>query len=181
MARIGNNWKQLLKEFRYDPLPSEVRAAVIAAWQRGGLLPKTRLFPQQAKRKPMVLFGWLRSKPSKPRELTFEIVADIMEKYGALLERYQTAYVDESWLPVPKSEMRRAFQAVWKMAPQSRNAIEIGWTSLHRFQPNIGRTPVDADPDSPTMLDCFVEISKIAGPEMERDLEEMNAFKRANT
>jgi hypothetical protein len=29
----------LAREFRYDPLPDEVRMIVIAAWQRGGLLP----------------------------------------------------------------------------------------------------------------------------------------------
>jgi hypothetical protein len=30
---------QLVKEFRYDPLPDEVRAVIIASWKRGGLLP----------------------------------------------------------------------------------------------------------------------------------------------
>jgi hypothetical protein len=76
--------------------------------------------------------------------------------------------------------MRHALQAAWKMAPQLRNAIEIGWTSLHRFQPNVGRTPIDANPDVPSMLNRFVEISKVAEPEMNRDFEELTAFKRAN-
>jgi hypothetical protein len=126
------------------------------------------------------MFSWLKSKQRKPHELTFDAVADIMEKYGALLEKYPTAYLDETMLPVSKDEMRRALQAAWKIAPHLRNAIEIGWTSLHRFQPNIGRTPVDANPDSPSMLNRFVEISKIAEIEMNRDFEEMIAFKRAN-
>jgi hypothetical protein len=30
------------------------------------------------------------------------------------------------------------------------------------------------------MLTRFVEISKVVEPEMDRDFEEMNAFKRAN-
>jgi hypothetical protein len=30
----------IAKEFQYEPLPGEVRVAVIAAWTRGGLLPK---------------------------------------------------------------------------------------------------------------------------------------------
>jgi hypothetical protein len=30
----------LAKEIHYEPLPGEVRAVVIAVWQRGGLLPK---------------------------------------------------------------------------------------------------------------------------------------------
>jgi hypothetical protein len=31
------------KEFRYGPLPPEVRTVVIAAWTRGGLLPKAAI------------------------------------------------------------------------------------------------------------------------------------------
>jgi hypothetical protein len=31
------------------------------------------------------------------------------------------------------------------------------------------------------MLDRFVEISKIAGPEADRDVEELEAFRRANS
>jgi hypothetical protein len=30
----------IAKQFQYEPLPDEVRVAVIAAWQRGGLLPR---------------------------------------------------------------------------------------------------------------------------------------------
>jgi hypothetical protein len=33
----------LAKEFQYDPLPNEVRTVVIAAWTRGGLLPRTAI------------------------------------------------------------------------------------------------------------------------------------------
>jgi hypothetical protein len=41
----------LAREIRYDPLPAEVRAVVIAAWVRGGLLPEAmveRMVPQAA-------------------------------------------------------------------------------------------------------------------------------------
>lgn len=31
--------EEIAKDFRYEPLPGEVRVAVIAAWRRGGLLP----------------------------------------------------------------------------------------------------------------------------------------------
>jgi len=40
----------LAREFRYDPLPPEVRAVVIAAWIRGDMLPKTaieQMVPEQ--------------------------------------------------------------------------------------------------------------------------------------
>jgi hypothetical protein len=30
----------IAKEFRYDPLPDEVRAVIIASWTRGGWLPR---------------------------------------------------------------------------------------------------------------------------------------------
>jgi hypothetical protein len=33
----------LAKEIRYEPLPGEIRAVVIAAWQRGGLLPESTI------------------------------------------------------------------------------------------------------------------------------------------
>jgi hypothetical protein len=33
----------IAKEFRYNPLPDEVRMVVIAAWARGGLLPKAAI------------------------------------------------------------------------------------------------------------------------------------------
>jgi hypothetical protein len=33
----------LAKEIRYEPLPPEVRMVIIAAWTRGGLLPKVAI------------------------------------------------------------------------------------------------------------------------------------------
>jgi hypothetical protein len=29
----------IVKQYRYDPLPDEVRAVIVATWTRGGLLP----------------------------------------------------------------------------------------------------------------------------------------------
>jgi hypothetical protein len=31
---------EIAKDIRYDPLPGEVRAVIVAAWERGGMLPK---------------------------------------------------------------------------------------------------------------------------------------------
>ena len=31
--------ESIVKEYRYDPLPDEMRAVIIASWKRGGLLP----------------------------------------------------------------------------------------------------------------------------------------------
>jgi len=33
----------LVKEFRYDPLPDEIRVAVIASWKRGNMLPRAAI------------------------------------------------------------------------------------------------------------------------------------------
>lgn len=33
----------LAKEFQYDPIPNEVRTVIIAAWTRGGLLPRAAI------------------------------------------------------------------------------------------------------------------------------------------
>jgi hypothetical protein len=40
-AEIANGMykKTILEEYRYDPLPDEVRAAIVTSWKRGGLLP----------------------------------------------------------------------------------------------------------------------------------------------
>jgi hypothetical protein len=127
----------------------------------------------------MALFSWFRRKPARP-ELTLNYVAAVLKKYGTLLEEHPTAYIDQSRLPVPKSEMRRVLQAAWKMAPELRKTIEVGWISLYRFQSDIGRVPIDANPDKREMLNRFVEISKTAQREMERDFEELSAFKRTN-
>jgi hypothetical protein len=41
----------IVKEYRYDPLPDEVRAVIIASWKRGGFLPEKaieQLIPKQS-------------------------------------------------------------------------------------------------------------------------------------
>lgn len=43
--------EMLAKQIQYEPLPPEVRMIVIAAWERGGLLPKAtveRMVPQRS-------------------------------------------------------------------------------------------------------------------------------------
>jgi hypothetical protein len=48
----------LQKEFQYEPLPPEVRVVIIAAWTRGGLLPRAaieQMVPQQLPNAPIVL------------------------------------------------------------------------------------------------------------------------------
>jgi len=137
------------------------------------------------------MFGWFKpSQPKKSRDLAARDVADIISKYGELLEKYPTAYMDESWLPVPKEQMRLVFQAAWKIAPtvEMRNFVEVGWTLLSMFQPGVGPIPVDANTpndaspsDITKMLGKYLKIADAAKPESERDYREMREFTRANT
>jgi hypothetical protein len=34
---------ELAKEVHYEPLPPEIRAVIVAAWRRGGLLPEAAI------------------------------------------------------------------------------------------------------------------------------------------
>lgn len=134
------------------------------------------------------MFGWFKpSQPKKPPDLRARDVADIISRYGELLEKYPTAYMDESWLPAPKEQMRLVFKAAWKMAPtaEMRNHVEVGWTLLSMFQPGVGAVPVDAatpkdasSNDVATTLGKYMKIADAAKPESERDYREMREFTR---
>ena len=62
------------------------------------------------------MLGWLRSSILKrsPEQSAPE-VSRIIATYGELLEKYPAAYMDESWLPVSKKQMRRVFKEAWKL------------------------------------------------------------------
>ena len=131
------------------------------------------------------MFGWFKSsKPNKQRDPTVADIGDILAKYGELIEKHPTAFMDESWLPVTKDEMRRVFKAAWKISPtpEMRNYVEIGWTLLSMFQPGVGPVPVDAavprdvSRESIRALERFGELSKLAQAESERDLKEKREF-----
>ena len=51
------------------------------------------------------MLGWLRSSILKrsPEQRASE-VSRIIATYGELLEKYPAAYMDESWLPFPRSK-----------------------------------------------------------------------------
>lgn len=122
------------------------------------------------------MLGWLRSSILKrsPERSTPE-VSRIIATYGELLEKYPAAYMDESWLPVSKKQMRR----------EMRNYVEVAWPLLSMFQPGIGRIPVDAGerdgtPESLKMLHEYLKLSERAKAESDRDYADMREFIRAN-
>lgn len=113
---------------------------------------------------------WFRRKPAKLVDLATDAIVDIIGKYAELLERYPTAFIDESWLPVPKAQMPQVFKAAWKNGAE-RPAVELhrtGWVSLSMFQPGVETTPVDAaaprdaSRESTETLDRSVELGKSA-------------------
>jgi hypothetical protein len=134
---------------------------------------------------------WLKGRRASANTSIPPTAADvvkIIQQYGALLEKNPTAYMDETWLPVPKDQMRLVFKAAWKIAPTAelRNHVEVGWTLLSMFQPDVGQIPIDgavppdASPQSIAQLGRFVELGKRAQAEAEKDLAEMRAFIRNN-
>jgi 5-carboxymethyl-2-hydroxymuconate isomerase len=134
------------------------------------------------------MLGWLKSSIlRRSPELKASDVSRIIADYGELLEKYPAAYMDESWLPVPKKKMRVVFKAAWKMAPtaEMRNYVEVAWTLLSMFQPGVGRIPVDAaerdgTPESLKMLHEYLKLSERSKAESDRDYAEMREFTRAN-
>jgi hypothetical protein len=134
------------------------------------------------------MLGWLKSSIlRRSPELNPSDVSRIMAKYGELLERYPTAYMDEGWLPVSKKQMRLVFKAAWKIAPtaEMRNYVEVAWPLLSMFQPGIGSIPVDAaerdgTPESLTMLHEYLKLTERTKAESDRDYAEMREFTRAN-
>ena len=134
------------------------------------------------------MLGWLRSSILKrsPEQRAPE-VSRIIATYGELLEKHPAAYMDESWLPVSKKQMRRVFKEAWKLAPtaEMRNYVEVAWPLLSMFQPGIGRIPVDAGerggtPESLKMLHEYLKLSERAKAESDRDYADMREFIRAN-
>jgi hypothetical protein len=131
------------------------------------------------------MFDWFKKRhENTPKPLTTADVPEILEQFGALMEKHPIAYMDESWLPVSKDQMRLVFKAACKMAPNAvlRNHIEVGWTFLSHFQPGIGQVPVegnaprDLSDESLARFDRYLELSKIAFAETEKEMEAMHEF-----
>jgi hypothetical protein len=134
------------------------------------------------------MLRWLKSALSwrSTRPKASEVL-NIVATYGELLEKHPAAFMDESWLPVSKKRMRRVFKEAWKIAPtaEMRDYVEVAWTLLYMFQPDIGPVPVDAaerdgTPPSLKMLHEYLKLSERTKAESDRDHAEMHEFARAN-
>jgi hypothetical protein len=133
------------------------------------------------------MLRWLRSTLGLTPKPNPSEVASIVAKYGELLEKYPAAYMDESWLPLPKKQMRLVFKAAWTIAPtaEMRHYVEVAWPMLSMFQPGIGPVPVDAaerdgTPESLRMLNEYLKLSEQTKAESDRDYAEMREFTRTH-
>ena len=114
----------------------------------------------------------------------------ILSRYRELLEKHSTAYMDETWLPVSKAEMKTVLKVAWKSAKDDdrREWVKIGWTLLSKFQKGIGKIPVDCSipqnasyEESVRIMEPYMRIAKIAQAEDEANRTEMLEFIRQNS
>jgi hypothetical protein len=137
---------------------------------------------------------WKRLPERKNRgiENSSEAVPEILGCYGELIlncyreliEKYPMAYLDESWLPANKPEMKQILKIGWLLAKdhQQRKSIEAGWAFLSRFQKGVGNVPADANVpvpvtrDSRAQSDRYLMLAKYSEAEMHVDLQEMRQF-----
>src|SRR5437660_6060230 len=68
-----------------------------------------------------------------------------IEAFGVMMERYPTAILDTSKLPLPKADMRRVFMDTWlaQTDEKMRTFLEIAYIHLSQFQDGVGDSPID--------------------------------------
>lgn len=107
-------------------------------------------------------------------------IEEIVSAYGSLIEKYSTAFVDASTLPVPKRELKEALRKVWEKYPEKRSAIEVAYVHLANFQEGVGpepiegKLPTDASPEEAIKtLESWSRWSKATKTEVEELLADV--------
>jgi hypothetical protein len=112
---------------------------------------------------------------------------DSIEAFGVLMERYPTAILDTSKLPLRKTDMRRVFMDAWlaQTDEKVRNFLEIAYVHLSQFQDGVGDNPIDckvpsdADPKKKmAVLEPYMRFSSAVTQEAESLRAEFEEFKR---
>src|SRR6266550_7303605 len=110
-----------------------------------------------------------------------------IEAFGVLMERYPTAILDTSKLPLPKADMRRVFMDEWlaQTDEKTRTFLEIAYIHLSQFQDGVGDKPIDctmpsdADPKKKiAVLEPYLRFSSAVTDEAESLRAEFEEFKR---
>jgi hypothetical protein len=103
------------------------------------------------------------------------------------MERYPTAILDTSKLPLPKADMRRVFMEEWlaQTDEKTRTFLEIAYVHLSQFQDGVGDNPIDCkvpsdkDPKKQmTVLEPYLRFSSAVTDEAESLRVEFEEFKR---
>lgn len=112
-----------------------------------------------------------------------------LNRLGELVEKHPDGYMDERWLPLPKSDMKTALKILWVASRhdiEARNNIEMGWSLLSFFQPNVGDTPItptispgSSPEDVVTRLGPYLLISKLWETETQANKIEFAEFVRS--
>jgi len=114
-------------------------------------------------------------------------VPESIETFGLLMERYPTAILDTSKLPLPKADMRRVFMDTWlaQTDEKMRTFLEIAYIHLSQFQDGVGDSPIDckvpsdADPKKKmAVLEPYIRFSSAVTEEAESLRTEFEEFKR---
>jgi hypothetical protein len=110
-----------------------------------------------------------------------------IEAFGVMMERYPTAILDTSKLPLPKADMRRVFMDTWlaQTDEKMRTFLEIAYIHLSQFQDGVGDSPIDckvpsdADPKKKmAVLEPYIRFSSAVTEEAESLRIEFEEFKR---
>ena len=111
----------------------------------------------------------------------------LIEAFGVLMERYPTAILDTSKLPLPKANMRRVLMEAWlaQTDQKTRAFLESAYVHLSQFQDGVGDKPIDyklpsdADPEKKmAILEPYLRFSSAVTEEAESLRAELEDFKR---
>jgi hypothetical protein len=91
--------------------------------------------------------SWLKKslETRTPGRLTDAVPGESIEAFGVLMERYPTAILDISKLPLPKADMKCLFTHAWltQTDEKIRDFLEIAYVHLSQFQDGVGDKPID--------------------------------------
>ena len=111
----------------------------------------------------------------------------LIEAFGVLMERYPTAILDTSKLPLPKANMRRVLMDAWlaQTDQKTRTFLEIAYVHLSQFQDGVGDKPIDCKLPSDVnpekkmaILEPYLRFSSAVTEEAESLRAELEDFKQ---
>jgi hypothetical protein len=136
-----------------------------------------------------MMFNWFHHRNERTGTDQRSRASAILASYQELLEKYPTAYLDETWLPVSKNEIKAILKTAWVSTKNTdrREWIQIAWSLLSKFPPGIG-SPIRCsaqsyvyDEGNGRSLERYLEIAKIAHAEEDAIRNEILEFIQQNS